>query len=75
MVAFGAKHWIGLGAVVFMLAGLVVVFILIRKHMLGQSKKPQAAFSLEQLRQMHKGGQISENEYNSLKEKVIRESK
>ena len=74
METFGAKHLIGLGAAILLLAGLVAIYISARKRMLAQTKQLGPAFTLEQLRQMHQERQISEKEYKSLKEKMIREN-
>jgi len=58
-----------------LLVGLIVLYI-IRKRLSPRSQdfSDSSTFTLQDLRQMHRDGKITEEEFNLLKEKLLKET-
>jgi len=66
---------ISLLLVLLLLVGFIVLYI-IRKRLSPSSQdfSNSSAFTLQDLRQMHRDGKITEEEFNLLKDKLLKET-
>lgn len=62
----------GGAALAALLLGAVVALLYVKKRFRGQGpwQSPDSGFTLDDLRRMHRDGEISDKEYNLLKEKL-----
>ncbi|KPK76991.1 MAG: hypothetical protein AMJ79_04815 [Phycisphaerae bacterium SM23_30] len=64
-------------AVFVLLTGAGIVMLLIRRKFRSESsttENPEVPFTLDQVRQMHQQGHISEGEFQRLKDKILKET-
>jgi uncharacterized membrane protein len=63
-------------AAVMVLMGLAMVAYMLVRRFFRDSREhtatPRAAFTLEELKRLHQQGQLSDDEYAALKEKMLR---
>jgi hypothetical protein len=65
------------GTLAILLAAMYITALLVRRHFKKHRREGRLcgpAFSLEQLRQMHRNGKITDEEYKILSEKVLHET-
>lgn len=68
--AFGGLFWLGICVLAVFLGAVVLFFV--RRMFFTSHEGDEATFSLERLRQMRNQAQISEQEYKSLRNQVIK---
>lgn len=76
--AVDTRNVVWIGSVLGVLAVLMVVgyWLVRRLTVSGRGEKEEnTAFTLEQIRQLHQEGQLSDEEYQSLREKIIQEAR
>ncbi len=54
-----------------LLALLFLVYRWIRKRMISNDQKKDTPFTLDEIRKMHRSGHISEEEYKSLRDRIL----
>ena len=76
--AVATRNVVWIGTVLGVLAVLMVggYWLVKRLTVSGRREKEEnTAFTLEQIRQLHQEGQLSDEEYQSLREKIIQEAR